>query len=104
MPFSLAGQRPQTLVEFPLLVAELLRDPYPYLQIQVAFPLPAEAGKALVPEPQYRVRLNTGGQLDLGHLRGFLEPDHGLGVAAQVDPGGELEALGQGLDEAPVHV
>ena len=50
------------------------------------------------------MRAGAGGQLDLGHLRRFLQAGHGAGVAAQVHPGRQLEALGQRLDQAPVHV
>ena len=44
------------------------------------------------------------GELDLGDLRCFEQPRRGLAVAAHVDAGIRLEAVGQMLENALVHV
>jgi hypothetical protein len=56
---GLAGQRTQSLVKFALLTTALFRNLYLDPQLEAAFPLSAEPGKALIPGPQHRVRLDA---------------------------------------------
>src|SRR5512139_2896418 len=66
MPLAPAGQGAQSLIEFALFAAELLRYLYLDLEIHIPLSLAGEMRQSLVPQTHHRIRLDAGGNL---HLR-----------------------------------